>query len=117
MYVCKLYKALYELKQALRAWFHNFSTFLIDVGFLSSHADSSSFIFSKNDNLINLLLYVDDIIVTSNSSTLLNDFISGLTKEFATKDMASLSYFLSLEVYQHSNGFLLSSVLCTINGL
>jgi hypothetical protein len=107
-HVCKLCKALYRLIQTPKAWFHHFSTFLIDSGFSSSHANSSLFIFSKDDNLIYLLLYVDDIVVTSNNSILLDDFISRLTKKFATKDMGSLSYFLGLEIHQHANGLFLS---------
>jgi hypothetical protein len=93
-HVCKLCKALYKLIQTPKTWFHHFNTFLIDSGFSSSHANSSLFIFSKDDN----------------NSILLDDFISRLTKEFATKDMGSLSYFLGLEIHQHANGLFLSQV-------
>ncbi|KAF5469540.1 hypothetical protein F2P56_013604 [Juglans regia] len=58
--------------------------------------------------LIYLLLYVDDIVVTSNNSILLNAFIDKLSKEFATKDMGSLSYFLGLEAHRTSSGLFLS---------
>ncbi|KAF5448208.1 hypothetical protein F2P56_028764 [Juglans regia] len=107
-HVCRLRRALYGLKQAPRAWFHRFSVFLLAIGFSCSRADSSLFVLSKGADLIYLLLYVDDIVVTSNNSFLLNTFISKLSKEFATKDMGSLNYFLGLEAYRTSSGLFLS---------
>ena len=47
----------------------------MDVGFSFSHFDSSLFVFLKDDNFIYLLLYADNIIVTSNNSILLDGFI------------------------------------------
>lgn len=43
-YVCKRHKALYGLKQAPRAWFQCLSSFLTDLGFRCSAADSSMFV-------------------------------------------------------------------------
>lgn len=43
-HVCKLQKALYSLKQALRAWVDHFSAFLLKIGFFCSLADPSLFI-------------------------------------------------------------------------
>ena len=100
--MCTLHKTPCGLKQASRAWFHCFSLFLMNVGFSSGHIDSLLFIVFKGDNLIYLLLYVDDIVVTSNNSILLDGFISILTKEFATSDIFKL--FLSLGAHQHFTG-------------
>ncbi|XP_068308687.1 uncharacterized protein [Pyrus communis] len=44
-HVCKLQRSLYGLKQAPRAWFQCFSNHLENLGFVSSHADSSLFTF------------------------------------------------------------------------
>src|SRR5436190_23641471 len=71
-------------------------------------ADSSLFFLSQGDNVIYLLLYVDDIIVTSNNSAFLNTFIGKLTTEFATKNMGSLNYFLGLEAHRTHSGLFLS---------
>lgn len=63
-HVCKLNKALYDLKQAPRAWFHRLSTFLISNGFSCSRADTSLFIFKRGECIMYLLVYVDDLILT-----------------------------------------------------
>ena len=107
-HVCRLRRALYGLKQAPRAWFHRFSSFLLAIGFICSRADSSLFVLSKGADLIHLLLYVDDIVVTGSNSALLDGFIGKLTREFATKDLGSLNYFLGLEAHRTSTGLFLS---------
>jgi hypothetical protein len=35
-HVCRLHKVIYELKQAPRAWFHRFNSFLLQYGFTCS---------------------------------------------------------------------------------
>ena len=65
--VCKLDKAIYGLKQAPRAWYSRLSVKLIELGFKSSKSDTSLFIYQKNGITIFMLIYVDDIIVTSSS--------------------------------------------------
>ena len=66
-YICRLDKALYGLKQAPRAWFSRLSSKLHDLGFTPSKADTSLFLFDKSGIQMFLLIYVDDIIVTSSS--------------------------------------------------
>jgi histone deacetylase 1/2 len=69
-YVCRLDKALYGLKQAPRAWYARLSTKLCALGFKPSKSVTSLFIYSKNGIIIYMLIYVDDIIVTSSSPEL-----------------------------------------------
>jgi histone deacetylase 1/2 len=64
-FICKLDKALYGLKQAPRAWFARLSTKLHDLGFIPSKADTSLFLYNKSVVTIYVLIYVDDIIITS----------------------------------------------------
>lgn len=64
-HLCKPKKALYGLKQAPRAWFSRLSSKLQEIGFVPSRADTSLFIHSQNANTMYILIYVDDIIVSS----------------------------------------------------
>ncbi|XP_042966148.1 uncharacterized mitochondrial protein AtMg00810-like [Carya illinoinensis] len=109
-HVCQLKKALYGLKQAPRAWFQRLSSFLTHLGFSCSRADPSLFIFHKQSDIIYLLLYVNDIIITGNNSSLLDSFTCKLNSEFATKDLGSLSYFLGLEASSTSDGLCISQL-------
>ena len=67
-YVCRLLKSLYGLKQAPRAWFERFTSQLLHLGFMASLADSSLFVYHFGSTILYLLLYVDDIIITGNTS-------------------------------------------------
>ncbi|KAM6582190.1 hypothetical protein CsatB_009192 [Cannabis sativa] len=55
-----------------------------------------------------LLIYVDDIIITRNSSKELNLFIIKLNKTFSLKDLGPLNYFLGIEVFRDNTGIYLS---------
>ncbi|CAN6572721.1 unnamed protein product [Malus baccata var. baccata] len=107
-YVCKLNKSLYGLKQAPRAWNERFTSYLPGLGFQSSFADPSLFVKHNDAGTVVLLLYVDDIILTGSSSTLIDDVIVQLTKEFDMKDLGQLNYFLGLQVSYHSGGLFVS---------
>jgi hypothetical protein len=67
-HVCRLRKAIYGLKQAPRVRFDRFSSFLLHLGFTCNRVDSSLFVFRSHTTFVLLLVYVDDIIVTSNQA-------------------------------------------------
>uniref|UniRef100_A0A2N9J617 Integrase catalytic domain-containing protein n=1 Tax=Fagus sylvatica TaxID=28930 RepID=A0A2N9J617_FAGSY len=102
-YVCKLNKSIYGLKQAPRAWFESFTTQLLHLGFIASTADSSLFIYHHHTVIAYLLLYVDDIVLTSNSTSFLDGLILQLRKVFDIKDLGPLHYFLGLQVSRTTN--------------
>lgn len=95
-HVFQLNRALYGLKQALRAWFDRFSSFLIDYGFYCSPADPSLFVFHNGAHIMILLVYVDDIILTGTTSSLLDEFVQQLGSQFSIKDLGQLHYFLGV---------------------
>lgn len=107
-HICHLRKAIYGLKQAPRAWFHRFSSFLLQQGFCCSKSDNSLFIYRHNTSIIYLLLYVDDIIITGNSTSTITKFISIISNHFAMKDLGDLHYFLGIESLQSHKGLFLS---------
>ena len=55
-----------------------------------------------------MLIYVDDIIVTSSSTKAVDALLQDLHMDFALKDLGSLHYFLGIEVKPVSNGIVLS---------
>ncbi|WVZ91380.1 hypothetical protein U9M48_037560 [Paspalum notatum var. saurae] len=107
-HVCKLNKSLYGLKQAPRTWFLRFNNFLQSLGFKPSRADTSLFILHKSGHTAYLLLYVDDIILTASSSTLLQQIIANLCGEFSMTDLGHLQHFLGIHVTKTAQGLFLS---------
>ena len=101
--VCKLHKSIYGLKQAPRAWFESFTTQLLHLGFIASTADSFLFIYNNHHVIAYLLLYIDDIVLTSNSTSFLDSLILQLKKVFDLKDLGPLHYFLGLQVSRTSD--------------
>ncbi|GJY86954.1 retrovirus-related pol polyprotein from transposon TNT 1-94 [Tanacetum coccineum] len=79
-YVCKLDKALYELKQAPRACYR-----------------------SKGEVLL-VQVYVDDIIFGSTSYKLCKQFEKLMTKKFEMSMMGEPTYFLGLQINQDDKG-------------
>jgi hypothetical protein len=96
------------LKQAPRAWFSRLSSRLLELGFQGSRADTSLFIFGHGATTIFILIYVDDILVASPNSALIDRLISKLQGDFPIKDLGRINYFLGVEVIHAPHGLFLS---------
>jgi hypothetical protein len=66
------------------------------------------FVYKDGSYLAYLLLYVDDIILTASSPTLLHHIMDHLHSEFAMTDLGTLSYFLGISVMSTTDGIHLS---------
>uniref|UniRef100_A0A8R7PXC6 Reverse transcriptase Ty1/copia-type domain-containing protein n=1 Tax=Triticum urartu TaxID=4572 RepID=A0A8R7PXC6_TRIUA len=107
-YVCKLDKALYGLKQSPRAWYSRLSSRLQELGFVPSRADTSLFVYNSGGVITFMLVYVDDIIVTSSSPSAVTRLIADLHTEFPLKDLGDLHFFLGIEVRRSGEDLVLS---------
>ncbi|CAL1355627.1 unnamed protein product [Linum trigynum] len=107
-YVCRLRKSIYGLRQAPRAWFHCLSQALRDFGFVASKSDPSLFIYKANSVILYMLVYVDDLVITSTDSRVIQELMVHLRSRFALRDLGRLSYFLGLEVHYTPAGLILN---------
>jgi hypothetical protein len=107
-HVCQLQRSLYGLKQAPRAWFTWFTTHLLTLGFIASRCDSSLFILHRDGMTAYLVLYVDDIILTGSTPSLLQQIVASLHKEFSMSDLGELHHFLGVNVHRSDAGLFLS---------
>jgi hypothetical protein len=106
--VCLLNKSLYELKQAPRAWYSQFTTYITTLGFVEVKSNTSLFIFWRDTDTLYLLLYADDIVLTASSASLLQQTISDLKREFIMKDLVPLHHFLGVSVQHQAYGLFLN---------
>jgi Reverse transcriptase (RNA-dependent DNA polymerase) len=107
-HVCELHKTLYGLHQSPRAWYQKLSETLILLGFKPASSDPSLFLYRKGADLMFLLVYVDDIILTGNNTSLLHYFTKLLDQKFTIKNLDNLHFFLGIEVTQHDTGLILT---------
>ncbi|KAJ1694127.1 hypothetical protein LUZ63_010825 [Rhynchospora breviuscula] len=107
-HVFKLHKALYGLKQAPRAWYGRLCTFLLDNGFIRGKMDTTLFTKKRDDHLLLVQIYVDDIIFGSTNATLAQEFSSLMSSEFEMSMMGELNFFLGLQIKQLQDGIFIS---------
>ena len=96
--VCHFRHALYGLKQALRAWFAKFSSTISRLDYIASYYDSALFLRCTDKCIILLLLYVDNMIITGDNLSGIQELKDFLNQQFEMKDLGHLSYFLGLEI-------------------
>lgn len=107
-HIYRLKKSLYGLKQFPRDWFKRLRDFILQVGFTKGLFDSSLFINNRDEICTYLLIYVDNIVVTSSSNSNIEHIVSKLVAEFLIKDLGSLTFFLGIHVVQSEEGLFLS---------
>ncbi|KAM2087029.1 hypothetical protein FF2_022782 [Malus domestica] len=106
--VCKLHKAIYGLKQSLRAWYAKLSSVLEKAGFLRSNADSSLFVRIGTSGKLVVLIYVDYLIITEDSVVEIEALKLSLHQTFAIKDLGRLKY-----LFRHRNGNIFKEIVST----
>lgn len=96
--VYRLIKSLYGLKQASRQWHFNLIDVLKCHRFTQATSNSSLFLKYSTSSFIALLIYVDDVMLASDSLNEIQSVKDFLHVEFKIKDLGELKFFLGLEV-------------------
>lgn len=96
--VCKLRKSLYGLKQASRAWYEKIHRTLLDMGFQVLSADTCVYQLRKGNLYVLLALYVDDLLLMSNSLPGLNALKHDLSQRYSMKDLGEAHYVLGIQI-------------------
>jgi hypothetical protein len=76
--VYRLNCSLYGLKQMPRAWYSRFASYLASIGFIEDKWDTSLFIYRRGEDTVYLHLYINDIVLTSSTTDLLQCTIIAL---------------------------------------
>lgn len=96
--VWRLNKSLYGLKQAGREWYKKVKAEFEALGFTRSNADHG--VFYKNDDgkLVIIAIYVDDMLIFSNSTAARNATKSALSERFEMTDLGEAHWILNMEL-------------------
>ena len=102
-HVCKLKKALYDLKQAPKTWYNRIDHFLTSLCFTKSKVDAKLHYKFEEGNIVMLLLYVDELFLTG-ANGLISDTKRKLASKIEKKDLGMMHYFLGMEVWKNADG-------------
>ena len=75
---------------------------------MASHYDSTLFLRRTDKGTILLLLYVDDMIITGDDLSGIQELKDFLSQQFEMKDLGHLSYLLGLEITHSTDGLYLT---------
>ena len=97
-FVCLLKKSLYGLKQSPRQWYKRFDIFVLSIGFTRSKYDSCFYFMSSENVSVYLLLYVDDMLIISQSKSKIAELKVFLNSEFDMKDLGNARKILGMMI-------------------
>lgn len=77
-------------------------------GFRNIKLDNFFFTLNEGNNMVILLVYMDDILITGNDKNLVDEIIMKMNENFSLKVLGKLSYFLGIEAKRDKHGLHLS---------
>lgn len=91
-------------------WHAKITIALSNFGLTQNTIDHSLFIQNDDVSFTSLLIYVDDIIITSNSLYMINCIKKYLHNQFHTKDVGELKFSLEIKVARSQCGLVLNQL-------
>ena len=105
--VCLLKKSLYGLKQAPRCWNSTLTQFLKSIKFKQTFSDPCVFIGEKEEAIVYLAIYVDDILILSPSTIAAEQVIVQISSKFEITVSSEITSFIGFELsLENGNIFL-----------
>ncbi|RVW28113.1 Retrovirus-related Pol polyprotein from transposon RE2 [Vitis vinifera] len=89
-----LKKALYGLKQALRSWYNRIDEHLLNLGFAKSLSESTLYVKHNGAGILIISLYMDDLLVTRNHTSLVEKFKLEMMEVFEMTDLGLMTFSL-----------------------
>ena len=102
-YICLLKRSIYGLKQSGRRWEIRFWDRLKELGGEQSNIDPCLWKCRKGDAYLLIGIYVDDVVIATNSSTFRDEFVHDLAKSFNVSDQGPLTWIFGTAIHQDLN--------------
>ncbi|KAK4372554.1 hypothetical protein RND71_007938 [Anisodus tanguticus] len=106
--VCRLVKSLYGLKQTPKQWHKKFDSTLLSNGFAINECDKCVYMKDNSDSFVMICLYVDDMLITWGSPSIILETKNMLKQCLDMKDMGIADVILGIKIYKTSDGLVLS---------
>ena len=106
--VCKLLRSIYGLKQASRSWNLCFDETNKTYGFEQNVDEPCVYKYIKENKVVFLVLYVDDILLIRNDVETLSNVKKWLDEQFQMKDLGEASYILGIQIIRDRKNKLLA---------
>ena len=101
-------RSINGIKQASKSWNIRFDQAVKSFGFKQSIGEPCVYSKIKDENVIFLILYVDDILIIGNDVESLTSVKMWLTKQFQMEDLGEASYVLGIRIFQDSKNKMLA---------
>lgn len=102
--LCKLNKSIYGLKQAAKSWNDTLNSILKDFDFIQSKTDPCLYTKIVKNELIYLIVYVDDFIISCRDVNLIKKTGDYFSKFFNLTDLGDLHHYLGIKIEKDEDG-------------
>ena len=106
MYIIKLQRALYELKQSGRMWYNRLSEFHLKRGYVNNEDCPCVFIRKSQNGFCIISVYVDNLNIIGHTEDI-EEASAYLKTEFEMKDIGKTRFCLGLQIEHLSEGILI----------
>ena len=97
--VCRLKKSLCGLKQAPRQWYKKFESFMVGQGYTKTNLNHRVYVKKLPDGKYLIrLLYVDDMLIVGQDTSMSGDLKKDLFKAFDMKNLGQTQQILGMEI-------------------
>lgn len=103
--VCLLKKSIYGLKQSARVWNQTIHETLTNAGVTRSINDKCFYTRTDERGVIYIIIYVDDVLMASNSDEMLQFYEAELRKQYKIENLGEVKNYLGIRIEKHSDGY------------